>query len=118
VLNDSSQLDRAFQALADPARRGMLARLALGPASVTELAEPLKMSLPAVLQHLHALEHSGLIRSEKKGRVRTCRLQPGILASAEQWLMDRRSEWEIRHDRFEEYVMQLKAKENDDDRQA
>ena len=91
----------------------MLARLAHGPASVSDLAEPLKMSLPAVLQHLHALENSGLIRSEKKGRVRTCRLQPGVLAEAEQWLVDRRSEWEIRHDRFEEYVMTLKDKEKE-----
>jgi DNA-binding transcriptional ArsR family regulator len=86
----------------------MLARLAEGPASVTELAGPLEMSLPAVLQHLQALEASGLIRSEKKGRVRTCRLQPGVLAEAERWLVDRRSEWEKRHDRFEEYVMKLK----------
>jgi DNA-binding transcriptional ArsR family regulator len=117
VLNDSTKLDRAFQALADPARRGMLARLARGPASVSELEEPLEMSLPAVLQHLHALESSGLIRSEKKGRVRTCRLEPGVLSTAEQWLVDRRSEWEKRHDRFEEYVMQLKQ-EKKDDRQA
>jgi len=113
MLNDSARLDRTFQALADPARRGMLARLAHGPATVSELAQPLRMSLPAVLQHLQALEASALIRSEKKGRVRTCRLQPGVLASAEQWLVDRRSEWEQRHDRFEEYVMNLKDKEND-----
>ena len=96
----------------------MLARLARGPASVSELAEPLKMSLPAVLQHLHALETSGLIRSEKKGRVRTCRLEPGVLSTAEQWLVDRRSEWEKRHDRFEEYVMQLKHEEKTNDREA
>jgi DNA-binding transcriptional ArsR family regulator len=96
----------------------MLARLARGPASVSELAEPLKMSLPAVLQHLQALETSGLIRSEKKGRVRTCRLQPGVLGTAERWLVDRRSEWEKRHDRLETYVMQLKDKENTDDRKA
>jgi DNA-binding transcriptional ArsR family regulator len=113
MLKETPRLDRAFQALADPARRGMLARLALGPASVSELAQPLKMSLPAVLQHLQALEGSGLIRSEKKGRVRTCRLQPGVLATAEQWLVDRRSEWEVRHDRFEEYVMEMKEKEED-----
>ena len=113
MLNDSARLDRTFQALADPARRGMLARLAHGPATVSELAQPLRMSLPAVLQHLQALEASALIRSEKKGRVRTCRLQPGVLASAEQWLVDRRSEWEQRHDRFEEYVMNLKDKEID-----
>ena len=96
----------------------MLSRLARGPATVSELAEPFAMSLPAVLQHLQGLEASGLIRSEKKGRVRTCRLQPGVLAAAEQWLVDRRSEWEIRHDRFEEYVMKLKDEEKDDDRQA
>ena len=110
MLKDSTRLDRAFQALADPARRGMLARLAQGPASVSELAEPLAMSLPGVMQHLKALEDSGLIRSEKKGRVRTCRLNPGVLAAAEQWLVDRRSEWEKRHDRFEEFVMDLKNK--------
>jgi DNA-binding transcriptional ArsR family regulator len=96
----------------------MLARLARGPASVSELAEPLKMSLPAVIQHLQALEMSGLIRSEKKGRVRTCRLEPGVLSSAEQWLVDRRTEWEKRHDRFEEYVMQLKNEEEQNERQA
>ena len=96
----------------------MLARLARGPATVSELAQPLEMSLPAVLQHLQALEASELIRSEKKGRVRTCRLNPGVLAAAEQWLMDRRSEWEVRHDRFEEYVMELKDKEKKHDRQA
>ena len=118
MLKDSTHLDRAFQALADPARREMLARLATGPATVSELAKPLKMSLPAVMQHLKALEDSGLIRSEKKGRVRTCRLNPGVLAAAEQWIVDRRSDWEKRHDRFEEYVMQLKDKEKDDDRQA
>ena len=115
MLNDSSKLDRAFQALADPARRGMLARLARGPATVSELAQPLEMSLPGVMQHLKALEESGLIRSEKKGRVRTCRLQPGVLAAAEHWLVDRRSEWEKRHDRFEQHVMKMQEKENDDD---
>ena len=88
----------------------MLARLARGPASVSELAEPLAMSLPAVMQHLQALEASGLIRSEKKGRVRTCRLEPGVLSDAEQWLTKQRSEWEARHDRFENYVMKLKEK--------
>ena len=95
-----------------------LTRLSRGPASVSELAKPFSISLPAVMQHLKALEDSGLIRSEKKGRVRTCRLNPGVLASAEQWLVDRRSEWEKRHDRFEEYVMDLKDKEKKNDRQA
>ena len=96
----------------------MLARLARGPATVSELAGPLEMSLPGVMQHLKALEDSGLIRSEKKGRVRTCRLEPGVLSTAEQWLVDRRSEWEKRHGRFEEYVMELKDKEKKNDRQA
>ena len=96
----------------------MLGRLANGPATVSELAAPLEMSLPAVLQHLQALETSGLIRSEKKGRVRTCRLEPGVLSTAEQWLVDRRTEWEKRHDRFEDYVMQLKNEEEQNDRQA
>ena len=91
MLNDSLALDRAFAALADPVRRGMLARLTRGPASVSELAAPLPISLPAVLQHLKALEASGLVASEKKGRVRTVRLEPEALAAAESWLADRRA---------------------------
>jgi DNA-binding transcriptional ArsR family regulator len=110
MLKDSTRLDRAFQALADPARRGMLSRLAKGPATVSELAQPLKMSLPAVLQHLQALEVSGLIRSEKKGRVRTCRLEPGVLSAAEQWLIDRRTEWEKQADRLELYLGTMTGK--------
>jgi len=108
VLNDSLILDRAFQALADPLRRGMLAQLSRGPASVSELARPLPISLPAVMQHLKALEESGLIRSEKKGRVRTVRLEPKTLETAQSWIADRRSEWEARLDRFETYLSTLK----------
>ena len=108
MLNDSPILDRTFAALADPARRGMLARLAQGPASVSELAEPLHMSLPAVMQHLKALENSGLIVTEKKGRVRTAQLQPGTLSAAERWIHDRRAEWEARLDRFEAHLATLK----------
>ena len=111
MVNDSAQLDRAFQALSDPVRRGMLARLSRGPASVSELAQPFSISLPAVLQHLRALENSGLVRSEKKGRVRTVRLEPNVLSAAEDWIHDRRSEWEARHDRFEDYVSTLKKTE-------
>ena len=111
MLNDSPALNRAFQALADPVRRGMLARLSKGPATVSELAKPLSISLPAVLQHLHALEASGLVRSEKKGRVRTVQLDPKALSVAETWIADRRSEWEARHDRFEDYVSTLKRTE-------
>lgn len=109
MLNDSPALDRAFQALADPARRGMLARLSRGPASVSELAQPLPISLPAVMQHLKALEQSGLVRSEKKGRVRTVQLQPKALSAAESWIAERRAEWEAQLDRFETYLSTLKA---------
>ena len=87
-------LDATFQALADPARRTMVARLARGPASVSELARPLDMSLSAVVQHLAVLEASGLVRSQKVGRVRTCRIEPKVLQGAERWISDRRADWE------------------------
>jgi DNA-binding transcriptional ArsR family regulator len=108
MLNDSPQLNRAFQALADPVRRGMLARLSRGPASVSELAQPFPISLPAVMQHLKALEDSGLVRSEKKGRVRTVRMDAKTLASAESWIVERRTEWEAQADRLEHYLSILK----------
>ena len=107
MINDS-HLDRAFQALADPVRRGMLARLSRGPASVSELAQPFRISLPAVLQHLRSLEDSGLVRSEKNGRVRTVRLEPKTLSAAESWIAERRAEWEAQLDRFEDYLSALK----------
>jgi DNA-binding transcriptional ArsR family regulator len=97
-------LDRVFQALADPSRRAMVERLSLGPASVSELAQPLAMSLPAVLQHLQVLETSGLVRTEKVGRVRTCRIEPVPLRRAEQWINDRRTGWERRLDRLGDYL--------------
>jgi len=108
MLNNSPKLDRAFQALADPVRRGLLARLSLGPATVSELARPLPMSLPAVLQHLKALEASGLVRSQKRGRVRTVSMEPRALSEAEGWLAECRKEWEALHDRFGAYVATLK----------
>ena len=108
MLNDSPQLDRAFQALSDPVRRRMLSRLSRGPASVSELAQPFSISLPAILQHLRALEDSGLVRSEKKGRVRTVRLEPTALSAAESWIAERRAEWEAQLDRFENYLRTLK----------
>ena len=108
MLNDSPALDRTFQALSDPVRRRMLARLSRGPASVSELAQPFSISLPAVLQHLKALEESGLVRSQKKGRVRTVRLEPETLSTAESWIAERRTEWESQLDRFETYVQKLK----------
>jgi DNA-binding transcriptional ArsR family regulator len=113
MLNESARLDLAFQALADPTRRGMLARLSRGPASVSELAVPYRMSLPAVLQHLQQLEASGLVRSEKKGRVRTCRLQPKALSAAESWIAEQRELWEGRLDRLEDFLETLKAKESE-----
>jgi DNA-binding transcriptional ArsR family regulator len=109
MLNDSAALDRAFQALADPVRRRMLARLSRGPASVSELAQPFSITLPAVMQHLKALEESGLVRSEKKGRVRTVQLQPKALSAAEGWIGKRRAEWEAQADRLEDYLSMLKG---------
>lgn len=109
MLNDSQQLDRAFQALSDSVRRGMLARLSRGPASVSQLAQPFSISLPAILQHLRALEDSGLVRSEKKGRVRTVRLEPQALTAAESWIAERRAEWEAQLDRFENYLRTLRS---------
>jgi DNA-binding transcriptional ArsR family regulator len=105
-------LDRVFHALADPARRTMLERLTRGPASVSELARPLSMSLPAVVQHLAVLEESGLVRSEKVGRVRTCQLEAGSLQRAEQWLNERRTSWERRLDRLGDYLAR-QTKEGD-----
>lgn len=100
MLNYGAQLDLMFQALADPTRRVMVERLSRGPATVTELAEPLDMTLSAVVQHLQLLERSGLVRSEKIGRVRTCRIEPQALRLAEQWIAERRSTWERRLDRL------------------
>ena len=113
MLNESARLDLAFQALADPTRRGMLARLSRAPASVSELAAPYRMSLPAVMQHLQMLEASGLVRSEKQGRVRTCRLEPKALAGAESWIAEQRALWEGRLDRLEDFLADMQAKESD-----
>ena len=107
MLNQSTTLDLTFQALADPARRAMLERLSRGPAAVSELAQPLTMSLPAVLQHLTVLENAGLVTSAKTGRVRTCQLGGPALAQAQDWLNARRAEWEARFDRLEDYLNEL-----------
>ncbi len=104
MLNQSAPLDLMFQALADPTRRFMVERLSRGPASVSELAKPLAMSLPAVVQHLQVLQASGLVRSEKVGRVRTCRIEPAALRTAEEWIAARRAVWERRLDRLGEYL--------------
>jgi DNA-binding transcriptional ArsR family regulator len=93
-----------FSALADPTRRAMVDRLIDGPASVSELAQPLSISLPAVVQQLHVLEDSGLVSSSKVGRVRTCAIRPGALSAAEQWIAQRRRTWEERLDRLGEFL--------------
>jgi DNA-binding transcriptional ArsR family regulator len=104
VLNHLDQLDRVFQALADPSRRSIIDRLSRGPASVSELAAPLTMSLPAVMQHLAVLEASGLVRTEKVGRVRSCTLESDVLSTAEQWIHDRRTLWVERLDRLDSFL--------------
>jgi DNA-binding transcriptional ArsR family regulator len=114
VLNHSTPLDLAFQALADPTRRAMVERLARSPASVSDLARPLAISLPAVMQHLAILEGSGIVVSEKVGRVRTCRVEPRALSLVEQWINARRIEWEHRLERLGSYLEELK-KQGDDD---
>jgi DNA-binding transcriptional ArsR family regulator len=104
VLNHSDSLDAVFHALADPTRRALIEQLGRGPASVKELARPLNISLPGVMQHLALLERSGLVRSQKVGRVRTCTIQPAALRSAETWIARRRASWHRRFDRLAAYL--------------
>jgi DNA-binding transcriptional ArsR family regulator len=111
VLNQLADLDRVFQALADPGRRLMLERLSAGPASVSELGRPLAMSLAAVVQHVQVLEASGLVQSRKTGRTRTCSLNPAALRSAETWISERRSLVERRLDRLGDYLAETAAAE-------
>ncbi len=100
MLNYQAALDMTFQALGDPTRRALMEKLTTGPASVSELAKPLPMSLPAVMLHLKLLEEAGLILSEKIGRVRTCRIEPKMLSQAETWIGERRRMWERNLDRL------------------
>ena len=102
--NYRSALDAAFHALADPTRRAVLGRLAIGSAPVKELAAPFAMGLPSFLKHLRILEEDGLITSEKVGRVRICRVNTNRLATAETWLSEQRAQWQARTDRLAEYV--------------
>jgi DNA-binding transcriptional ArsR family regulator len=104
MLNQAADLDRVFHALADPGRRLMLERLSRGSASVSELGRPLAMSLAAVVQHVQVLEASGLVRSQKTGRTRTCTINPAALDSAESWISERRTLWERRLDRLGDYL--------------
>lgn len=115
MLNQSAEIDRLFHALADPARRAIVERLSRGPAAVSELARPLPMSLPSVMQHLAVLEAAGLVRSQKIGRVRNCVIEPSALSRAEEWINARRLEWERRLDRLGDYLAVLKAEEENGD---
>jgi DNA-binding transcriptional ArsR family regulator len=104
--NEASEyaVELIFGALSDPTRRLIVERLSRGPASVSELAQPFEMSLPAVVQHLHVLEHSGLVRSEKVGRIRTCSIHARAMRAAEQWISERRTFWEQNLDRLGTYL--------------
>jgi DNA-binding transcriptional ArsR family regulator len=110
-MPDYSRLGPVFQALADPTRRAVLERLARGPASVTELAQPFPMALPSFAQHLDVLERSGLVRSRKQGRVRTYALETRPLAEAVDWLARQRSTWEQRLDQLDQHLLDVKERE-------
>ena len=111
MLQNPTGLDLAFQALADPTRRAMIEQLSRGPASVGELAAPLPMTLSAVAQHLKILEAAGLVRSEKVGRVRTCRIEPQAISAAERWLNQRRRSVEASLDRLGAFLDQTRPEE-------
>jgi DNA-binding transcriptional ArsR family regulator len=102
--NPEIDIDRLFHALGDPTRRAILDRLSEGPLSVSRLAAPLNITLTAVAQHLQVLEESGLVHTEKLGRVRTCRIEPAGFSALEQWIRDHRSLWERRLDRLEDLL--------------
>ena len=104
------RLSATFQALADPTRRAILARLALGETSVSELAEPFKMSMPAVSKHLKVLEHAGLITRSRAAQMRPCKIEPAALKQADDWLEEYRRLWEQRLDRLEDYLKAIQAK--------
>ena len=93
-----------FRAIADPTRRAIVERLVRGPAAVKALAQPLAMSLPAVMQHLQVLEAAGVIVTQKVGRVRSCRIEPRALREAEQWLSQQRTDWERQLDQLDDYL--------------
>jgi DNA-binding transcriptional ArsR family regulator len=100
MLTQRVHVDRVFHALGDPTRRAMVEKLSEGPLPASKLAKPLAITLAAVVQHLQILEASGLVRTEKVGRVRTCRIEAKGLSVAERWISERRSEWEKRFDRL------------------
>ena len=107
----SAAADDVFHALSNPTRRQVLERLSAGPATVSELAAPFDMQLPSFVQHLAVLERSRLVRSTKRGRVRTYEIAPERFQVVDDWLAARRRMWEARLDRFDQYVKDLKEKE-------
>jgi DNA-binding transcriptional ArsR family regulator len=112
VLKYSSEVDVVLHALSDPTRRQIVEQLGAGPASVSQLAAPLPMSMPAVVQHLKVLEDSGLVESQKVGRVRTCRLVVKRLDTVQDWIDERRRTWERRLDRLGDYLAAEAATES------
>lgn len=104
LMAQYQSLDGLFLALSDPTRRAVIGRLSRGPATVTELAAPFEMALPSFMKHIHQLEESGWIATEKRGRVRTCRLEPATFAAAQSWLDEQRALWEGRTDRLAAFV--------------
>ncbi|MGF1476761.1 MAG: ArsR/SmtB family transcription factor [Geminicoccaceae bacterium] len=115
MANQTEHLDRIFHALADPTRRGIVKRLIRGPASVSELAKPLSMALPTVVQHLRDLEESGLVRSTKKGRVRTCEVETAVLSDAGSWIAEQKALWQTRFDRLEAFLERSEEETDGDD---
>jgi DNA-binding transcriptional ArsR family regulator len=106
----STDLDRAFSALADPTRRAIVSRLCAGPKTITELSEPFEIALPSLLKHVRVLEDSGLVSSEKIGRVRTCKVEPNALHATEAWIHQHISAWEKRLDRLEAHIARMNRK--------
>ena len=104
MLSQHAAVDRVFHALGDPTRRAIVEKLSAGPVSVSRLAKPLDITLAAVVQHLQVLENSGLVQTEKIGRVRTCRIEPQGLTLAERWISERRTLWERRFDRLGKFL--------------
>lgn len=115
MIAEADRLSTTFAALADPTRRAILARLAAGEASVTELARPFEMSLPAVSKHLRVLQRAGLIERGRRAQWRPCRLDAGPLKDADEWLEQYRRFWEESFDRLEDYLRELQQKEKDQD---
>jgi DNA-binding transcriptional ArsR family regulator len=118
MANKSTQLDHVFGALSDPTRRAIVARLCEGEASVGDLARPFEMALPSLMKHIRVLELSGLVETAKSGRIRTCRIRPQAIESAEQWMAHQRAVWEARLDRLDAYVRELNRKSKQKNRNA